>query len=271
MRNSAAAVLLSVASWAAADCQSDVIPWPEGSGDLFGSGIAGDSGRIVVGVPDASLVGCLNMAASWSPTLKGFWSSCPCLQQESGLHVGSDVTLSDGYAFASCTGRTDGFNGNVGGVLFWEQLSADTWSSPQLLSRPDWDDQFFGGYQIAASDGVLVVSVPGLVGGYPAAAGALDVWTLGGADGYNYAGRLSAGSESGSFFGASLDLNAFFSWRAQPLVLDAFIFTIDPETLFFLPGISLKVCPKAINSAPQCPCMEAPSSLGLLESGLGRG
>ncbi|MEC8101915.1 MAG: hypothetical protein VX109_06525, partial [Planctomycetota bacterium] len=57
MQNSAAAVLLIVASWASADCQSDVIPWPEGSGDLFGSGIAGDAGTIVVGVPDASLGG----------------------------------------------------------------------------------------------------------------------------------------------------------------------------------------------------------------------
>ena len=208
MRNSAAAVLLSVASWAAADCQSDVIPWPEGSGDLFGSGIAGDSGRIVVGVPDAALGGLFEHGRVLISNTGGVLVELPMPPQESGLLVGSDVTLSDGYAFASCTGRTDGFNGNVGGVLFWEQLSADTWSSPQLLSRPDWDDQFFGGYQIAASDGVLVVSVPGLVGGYPAAAGALDVWTLGGADGYSYAGRLSGGSESGSFFGAALDINA---------------------------------------------------------------
>ena len=57
MRNSAAAVVLSVSSWAVADCQSDVIPWPEGSGDLFGSGVAGEAGRIVVGVPNASLGG----------------------------------------------------------------------------------------------------------------------------------------------------------------------------------------------------------------------
>ncbi len=208
MRNSAAAVLLSVASWAAADCQSEVIPWPEGSGDLFGSGVAGDSGKILVGVPDASLGGLFEHGRVLVSNTEGVLVELPMPPQESGLHVGSDVTLSDGYAFASCTGRTDGFNGNVGGVLFWEQLSANTWSSPQLLSRPDWDDQFFGGYQIAASNGVLVVSVPGLVGGYPAAAGALDVWTVGGPGGFTYAGRLSEGSEAGSFFGASLDLNA---------------------------------------------------------------
>lgn len=208
MQNPAAAVLLIVASCASADCQSDVIPWPEGSGDLFGSGISGDAGTIVVGVPDASLGGLFEHGRVLVSNSEGILVELPTPPQESGLHLGSDVTISDGYAFASCTGRTDGFNGNVGGVLFWEQLSADAWSSPQLLSRPDWDDQFFGGYQIVASEGVLVVSVPGLVGGYPAAAGALDVWTMGGPDGYAYAGRLSDGGESGSFFGASLDLNA---------------------------------------------------------------
>ena len=207
MRNSSAAVLLSVASWAAADCQSDVIPWPEGSGDLFGSGVAGDAGTVVVGVPDASLGGLFEHGRVLVSNSEGILVELPLPPQESGLQVGSDVAVSGGFAFASCTGRTDGFDGNVGGVLFWAQVSTNSWSAPQLLSRPDWDDQFFAGYQIAASNGLLAVSVPGLVGGFPAGGGAVDFWTFGGPDGFEYAGRIT-GSDPHSFFGASLDLNA---------------------------------------------------------------
>ena len=218
MRNSVAAVLLSVASWASADCQSEVIPWPQGSGDLFGSGIAGDAGKIIVGVPNASLDGLFEHGKVLVSNADGILVELPMPPLESGLHVGFDVAVADGYAFASCTGRTDGFNGNVGGVLLWRQLTTDTWSTPQLLSRPDWDDQFFGGYQIAAFNDVLAVSVPGLVGGYPAAAGAVDVWTLAGTNGYEYAGRLSDGSESGSFFGASMALNGSFLVVGAPTI-----------------------------------------------------
>ena len=210
MRNFAAVVLLTVASWSSADCESEVIPWPEGSGDHFGSGVAGDSGKIVVGVPDASLGGLFEHGRVLVSNTEGILVELPMPAQESGFLVGSDVAISDGHAFASCTGRTDGFNGNVGGVLCWRRMSADTWSDPELLSRPDWDDQFFGGYQISAANGVLAVSVPGLVGGFPAGSGAVDLWSLDGSNGYVYAGRISQGSESGSFFGASLDLNGSF-------------------------------------------------------------
>ena len=218
MRTCAAVVLLSVAPNASADCQSDLIPWPDRSGDLFGSGLAADGGQVVVGVPNASLDGLFEHGLVLVSNADGILVELPMLPQESGFLIGSDVAISGGFAFASCTGRTEGFNGNVGGVLVWRQLAPDTWSSPELLSRPDWDDQFFAGYQIAASNGVVAVSVPGVVGGFPAGAGAVDLWSFGGSDASQYVGRVSDGGEPDSFFGASLDLNESFLVVGAPTV-----------------------------------------------------
>ena len=219
MKNQCALVLFALASHAAADCESGILPWLEGSGDMFGNGVAGSGDLVVAGVPDSSLGGFFEHGRVLVSTMDDVLIELPMPPVESGFRVGSDVAVDDGFVFASCTGRTDGFNGNVGGVLVWTQLDEDVWSEPQLLTQPDWDDQFFAGYQIAVSNGILAVSIPGLSGGFPYGNGAVDLWILSDSGSYDYSGRISEQGSELSFFGASIDLNDSYLVVGAPIVL----------------------------------------------------